>query len=138
MKYLRILPVCWMVLLSFQSCSSDDNGPQATFDQLVVVSADLPASFTLGSLYDIPITFELPDGCTEYYSFGLTSPTQETREVAVVGIRTDDGGCTPQIREATETLVFQVQFDQTYLFRFWQGNDAQGNPQYLEIEVPVN
>ena len=98
----------------------------------------MPPSFLLGELYNIPITFELPDGCTQFETFQIVTISDTEREIVVIGARKDTGACTLQITEVTETLIFQVLFDQTYTFKFWQGDDANGDPQYLEIQVPVD
>lgn len=125
------------LLVSLASCNNDDGGPTTEFNQLKITAADLPASFTLGALEEIPITYELPDDCTRFDSFQLLTPLDTVREVVVIGARRDNGACNPTATEATETLIFQVLFDITYTFKFWQGDDAQGNPQYLEVNVPV-
>ena len=119
------------------SCSSNDDGPETTFEQLVISEIDFPESFNLGELYEIPVTYQLPDGCTEFYQLNVGSPAQDVREIVAIGTRTDTGGCTQAITEGTETLVFQVLFDQPYTFRFYQGDDNNGDPIITEVEVPV-
>ncbi|MBC2839423.1 hypothetical protein [Robiginitalea sp. SC105] len=137
MKKFTLIFFLFTGLAGLVSCSSNDDGPETTFEQLVITEAGLPASFNLGELYEIPITYELPDGCTQFFTLNVGSPTQNIREVVAIGSRTDSGGCTQAVSEGTETLIFQVLFNQTYTFRFWQGDDANGNPQFLEVEVPV-
>lgn len=126
------------LLLPLGSCSNDEEGPEITFVKLVVTEVDMPASFQLGEIYEIPITFQLPDGCTQFETFQVVNLSDTGREIVVIGVRKDTGACTQQITEATETLLFQVLFNQTYTFLFWQGDDTNGDPQYLEIQVPVN
>lgn len=126
------------LFLPLGSCSNNDDGPETTFVKLVITGADMPPSFQLGETYAIPITFELPDGCTQFETFQIVTLSETEREIVVIGAREDSGSCTLQITEATETLIFQVVFDQVYTFKFWQGDDANGDPQYLEIQVPVN
>ena len=138
MKNLIALTLALGLLLPLASCSNDDDGPATTFVQLIVTEVDMPVSFQLGQLYEIPITFQLPDGCTQFETFQILTPSTTEREIVVIGAKKDTGACTLQITEKTETLLFQVVFDQTYTFKFWQGEDANGDPQYLEFEVPVN
>jgi len=33
---------------------------------------------------------------------------------------------------------FVVLYEEPYVFRFWQGEDSNGEAQFLEIQVPVN
>ncbi len=135
-KYLRVF-LMMLALTAWTGCSNGDDGPESTFEPLVITSAELPESFRLGELYQIPITYQLPDGCTEFHTLSMGTPSQNERDVLAIGRRVDADGCTLQVREGTETLIFQVLFDQTYIFRFWQGENADGEPQFLEIEVPV-
>lgn len=137
MKNLLSWALALVLLVPLASCSNDDDGPETTFVKLVVTDVDMPASFQLGELYNIPITFQLPDGCTQFETFQIVTPADTEREIVVIGARRDNGACTQAITEQTETLIFQVLFDQTYTFKFWQGDDANGDPIYLEIQVPV-
>ena len=124
-------------MFSAVSCSNSDDGPETTFEQLVISEIVFPESFNLGELYEIPVTYQLPDGCTEFYQLNVGSPAQDVREIVAIGTRTDTGGCTQAITEGTETLVFQVLFDQTYTFRFYQGEDINGEPIITEVAIPV-
>ena len=138
MKKLLSWALALSLLLPLGSCSNDDDAPETTFEKLVITGVEMPPSFQLGELYNIPITFELPDGCTQFETFQIVTISDTEREIVVIGARKDTGACTLQITEVTETLIFQVLFDQTYTFKFWQGDDANGDPQYLEIQVPVD
>ena len=134
-----IAPVLFLTLmLPLSSCNNSDDSPQTTFIKLAVTEVDMPAAFIYGETYTIPITFQVPDGCTQFETFQIVTPSQSVREVVVIGAREETGPCTEAITEQTETLYFQVLFIQTYRFKFWQGDDANGDPVYLEIEVPVN
>ena len=137
MKNLFALALALVLLLPLGACSNNDDGPETTFEKLVITGVEMPPSFQVGELYNIPITFELPDGCTQFETFQIVTLSETEREIVAIGARKDTGACTLQITEATETLIFQVLFDQTYTFKFWQGDDANGDPQYLEIVVPI-
>ena len=125
------------LLLTLGACSNDDDGPETTFVKLVITEVDMPASFQLGEIYNIPITYQLPDGCTRFETFQIVTLSDTEREIVTIGARKDTGACTEAIVEETETLLFQVLFNQTYTFKFWQGDDANGDPIYLEVQVPV-
>ena len=138
MKTLFLRALALSLLLTLGACSNNDDGPKTTFEKLVITDATLPASFQLGEFYNFPITFELPDGCTQFETFQIATPSDTEREIIVIGKREDSGACTQAVTTGTETLIFQVLFDQVYTFKFWQGDDANGDPVYLEIQVPVN
>jgi len=45
--------------------------------------------------------------------------------------------CTQAIQEQKSTFNFRVDYTETYVFRFWQSEDADGNQEYFEVLVPV-
>jgi len=128
-----------LVSFTFNSCDLDDDGPNFHFVPLQIVSADLPESFTLNETYEIKVTYLRPDGCTYYEGFNVLKPELTTRDVVVIGAqRTDQEVCTQVVQEEEASFNFIVIHNETYLFRFWQSEDENGEQQYLEVEVPVN
>ncbi|EAR02719.1 hypothetical protein FB2170_05510 [Maribacter sp. HTCC2170] len=127
------------VSLTFSSCDLEDDGPNFHFVPLQIESVEMPESFDLEETYEIKVTYILPDGCTYYEGFDVFKDDLTTRQVVAIGSqRTDDEACTQAIREEMASFDFIVLHNQTYLFKFYQGEDADGNRQYLEVEVPVN
>ncbi len=125
--------------LTFNSCDLDEDSPNFDFVALQIVSADLPVSFNLNETYEIKVTYLIPNGCTQYEGFDITKPELTTRNVVTIGAqRTDQVACTEMILEQDTSFSFEVLYDETYIFRFWQGEDENGEQQYLEVEVPVN
>lgn len=128
-----------LVSLNFSSCDLKDDGPNFYFVPIQITSVDIPESFELNQIYEIDVNYVLPDGCTYYEGFDFTKPELTTRTVVVVGAkRTDQDVCTEIAIEGVATINFEVLYTDTYLFKFWQGEDPNGEQQYLEIEVPVN
>lgn len=139
MKKSLYVAMLLLVSLTFNSCSLDDDGPNFHFVPLQVSSVEIPAIFDLNEIYEIDVTYVLPDGCTYFEGFDVTKPELTTRDVVVVGAqRTDQDACIEVTNERVATINFEVLYNEAYLFRFWQGEDENGEPQYLEIEVPVN
>lgn len=127
------------VALSFYSCDLGDDGPNFHFVPLRIESADMPESFDLDATYRINVTYTLPDGCTYFEGFDVTKEDVTTREVVAVGSqRTDQVACSEAIQTIEDSFDFIVIHSEPYLFRFYQGDDANGDPQFLEVEVPVN
>jgi hypothetical protein len=128
-----------LVSFTFSSCDLGDDGPNFHFVPLQIVSADLPESFTLNETYEIKVTYLKPDGCTYYSGFDIVKPEITTRNVVAIGSqRTDQDVCTQVVEEKEASFNFIVIYDQTYLFRFWQSENENGEQQYFEVEVPVN
>ncbi|MBD1259967.1 hypothetical protein HZY62_05155 [Maribacter polysiphoniae] len=127
------------VALAFNSCEVDDDSPNFHFVSLPIESVDMPESFELDETYQINLTYTIPDGCTYFEGFDVTKSDVTTREVVAIGSqRTDQEACTPTVREAEGSFDFIVIHTEPYLFRFYQGDDENGDPIFLEIEVPVN
>lgn len=122
----------------FSSCSLDD-GPNFYFLPLQITSAELPESFTLNETYEIRMTYFQPDSCTRFYNFKVRDEATTVRNIVVFGVkRTDQENCAEIIEEQTTSFNFIVKYTEPYTFRFWQGENENGEQQYLEVMVPVN
>lgn len=126
------------VSVIFSSCSLDD-GSNFHFLPLQIVSAELPESFTLNETYLIRVNYNQPDACTSFAGFDVINKETTIRNVVVLGTkRTDQEACVESIQEQTATFNFIVKYDQPYTFRFWQGENENGEQQYFEVVVPVD
>ena len=126
------------VTLMFGACDIDDDGDHFYYVPLVVTEVDLPESFDQYEVYNINVTMLRPDDCTFVEGFDVEKQDLTVRDITVVGIQLDRDDCDTLRQEVTETLRFEVLYDQPYLFRFYAGDDHEGNPEYIEVEVPVN
>ena len=128
-----------LVALGFASVSCNkDDGAKIEFQALQIVEAEMPDSFSLNGTYEIMVTYVRPDGCTSFEGFDVAPKDSTVREVVAIGSTLIEQQCTQEIAELRESFLFRVIYDQPYLFRFWQGEDANGDPIFLEVEVPVN
>ncbi|RKR14720.1 hypothetical protein CLV91_0798 [Maribacter vaceletii] len=137
----RLVPLIAILFLGtiLSSCSVEDDSPNFQFVPLQIISAELPESFNLEETYQIKVSFIKPNGCTSYEGFDVTKEAQTTRNVVVVGSeRIDIDDCTEQAVEQTAEFNFVVLYNETYTFKFWLGETASGEDEYLEIDVPVN
>ena len=57
---------------------------------------------------------------------------------AIGSMLSDSEDCQEVLQEVETSFNFIVLYDQTYLFKFYTGEDENGEAQYLEIEVPVS
>lgn len=137
MRKLILLTACVITLL-LTSCSVDDNSPRYHLIPLEVVSADLPPSFELNESYEIAVTYAIPNGCTFFDGFDITPVEQSTRNVVPIGSQFDDPDCVDGGQEVESSFRFVVLYTDTYLFRFYTGKNADGEDEFLEVEVPVN
>jgi hypothetical protein len=134
-KIIVLLVTCGLL---FNSCSIEDDGPNFHFTALAITSADLPESFSLNQTYKINVSFLLPDGCTSYDGFDITKEDTTLRNVVVVGaVRTDEVSCTQEVTEQEAFFNFVVIYNEPYTFRFYQGDNSDGEAEFFEVVVPV-
>ncbi|MBT8282107.1 MAG: hypothetical protein KJO86_00090 [Muriicola sp.] len=132
-----ILFVC-LLALSLQSCKLEDDGVNFNFVPLQIVSAELPESFDLNETYEIRVRYLRPSSCVFFEGFDITKESTTTRNVVAIGTEFLDEPCTQAVEELEASFNFICLYEGTYLFRFWNGEDENGNQQYIEMEVPVN
>jgi len=130
----RLFFVIFAVVL-FVSCSDDDEVSNH-YELLPVEDALVPEEFVFGEIYDLTVKYIMPDDC--YISSDiLYEYDQDARNVAVISLVINENNC--DVLDLEQGLTFQVHALQPspYIFRFWQGDDENGEPTYLIVEVPV-
>ena len=127
-----------LIAISLTSCSlEDDPSNDFYYDILPVESVDIPEEFELGQTYEITVTYLRPTTCHVFNNFYYESELNQ-RTVAVVTSVYTNNDCLPLIDEEVEaTFNFMVNNNGTYVFKFWQGEDENGNDLYYIVEVPV-
>ncbi|SNR73830.1 hypothetical protein SAMN06265371_110128 [Lutibacter agarilyticus] len=116
---------------------NDDNDHDYHLEYTSVISAELPDEFVFGRTYRINVTIELPNSC--YYFYNQYDYFYEgTSRLIYPIVHVDDGvACTQNIREITFTIPVQALQYEPYIFKFYQGEDPDGQDKFLTIEVPV-
>lgn len=134
MKKFALLAI--IVILSFTSCSIDDGGYQSfTLEVLPIESVEMPEYFVQGETYEIFVTYTKPNSCFFFNDF-IYEINGHERTVAVV-TTVYDTNCVGEPEEVSVNFDFTVSGTETYLFKFYQGEDDYGEDQYYLVEVPV-
>lgn len=134
MKKLFVLS---LMIVLFGSCSAEDDYTNFDFEILPVASVDIPSEFELGEVYPITVTYLKPTSCNTFKELYYKKDTNE-RTVAVIDYVFERDDCETLEDESVETTFnFVVNSNGSYIFKFWQGEDDEGEDQYLIIEVPV-
>ena len=130
----RIIFVIFAVVF-FVSCSDDDSSDYH-YELLAVEGALVPEEFVFGEVYDLTVQYKIPDNCYANSDI-LYEYDQDARNVAVISLVVENNNC--DVLDLEQDLTFKVHALQTspYIFRFWQGDDENGEPIYLIMEVPV-
>ena len=131
----KLLVLCSLLLLA--SCSIDDDGTNYSFEVLPVESVDIPDEFQWGETYPITVSYLRPSTCHSFKEFYYLKENNE-RTVAPINYVVEGNTCTGLEDTLVEaTFNFIVTSYSSYIFKFWQGEDANGEDEYLIIEVPV-
>ncbi|MFS4491622.1 hypothetical protein [Maribacter sp. 2308TA10-17] len=125
--------------MSVSSCSKDNyESHEFRLEPINIVSAELPDEFDYGRRYRIGVTIELPNSCYFYYDQYEYIYDGDTRLIYPI-VHIDEGiSCNQQITEIKFSIPVQVLQKEPYIFKFYQGKDADGEDTFLTIEVPVN
>jgi hypothetical protein len=139
MKHLKYLVIMMVALtVAVTSCSSDDNNDHPYhLEKAIVTNAEVADEFIFGNTYLIDVTIELPNSCYFYYDqyeYIYDGPSRLIYPIVHVD---DDVACTLNIRETTFSIPVQALQKEPYIFKFYQGEDADGEEIFLTIEVPV-
>jgi len=134
----HFIPLFLVVFLIF-GCSNDDdnNYHEYHLEYTSVISAEVPDEFIFGRTHLIYVTIELPNSCYFYYN-QYDYFYEGTSRLIYPIVHVDDGiTCTPSITETTFSIPVQALQSEPYIFKFYQGEDADGEHMFLTIEVPV-
>ena len=133
----HFIPLFLVAFLIF-GCSNDDNNDHDYHLEYVnVISADLPDEFIYGLTYRINITIELPNSCYYFYNQYDYFYEGTSRLIYPIGHVDDGVPCTPNITETTFSIPVHALQSEPYIFKFYQGEDENGQDVFLTIEVPV-
>jgi hypothetical protein len=134
---MKKLTFLFLISISILSCSVSDDSPNFTTEFLPIESAQLPDSFELNETYEIIVSYYRPSTCHSFNNFYYRRHENE-RTVAIINNVIESESCEDLIDELVEvTLDFIAIYDQTYVFKFWQGLDENDEDLYYIVEVPV-
>ena len=132
----KLLVIC-LTLILCASCSVNDDGTSFSFEILPVESVDMPTEFELGEIYPITVSYLNPSSCHAFKEFYYLKENNE-RTVAPITYVFEENDCeTFEDNLVEATFNFKVTSNGSYIFKFWQGEDEDGETEYLTIEVPV-
>jgi hypothetical protein len=142
---MKKIALLFMFTLLLAGCDIEDDGPGSEQVLVEVVDADLPEFFEKGKLYQIEVTYLLPDAC--HNGLGLQavrggSQGAVRRDIYVAGVASrpaglEDCDLESEDLEKTDSFTLVVDEDQPFTFYLWTGVDANQENTYTKIVVPV-
>ncbi|TRW22128.1 hypothetical protein FMM05_18240 [Flavobacterium zepuense] len=142
---MRKLLLLLATLCIIASCSVDGNDPQSNFhvEFIPTISVEMPEHVTPGYTYAIKLYYQRPTDCYVFDGFYYDiDATNNARVVAIQSKVFEQNDCVaiegslPEV--ATLNFECPTQYTGTaYTFKFYKGLDANGNQEFLEVEVPI-
>jgi len=136
MKRTIVLFLGIILLFCFNSCDIDSD-ENFQFVILEVVSATMPEVFNQNEPHSIEVVFRRPDTCTFFSNFDVESENTNARNIIAIGSLLTEADCTDTNDEVSALFEFTALEIGAYTFRFYAGNTADGEPEYIEYVVPV-
>ncbi|WP_339652860.1 hypothetical protein [uncultured Maribacter sp.] len=134
----RLVLLAVFIAFISNGCSIEDDDANFHFTTLEIVGAELPESFDYNKTYEILVNYIKPDSCTNYEGFDVVKDSLTVRNVVAIGSVRTDIDCTVQSIEQTASFNFKVIYTDPYTFKFYTGDNSEGEAEYLEVVVPVN
>ena len=130
-----------LAFLSILSCSVNDDDPTFYFEFIPIENVVMPETFEYGSVYTIEYSYFKHSTCHHFNDL-FYEPFNNTRTVAVINrvYYEDTNVSCEELTDQIETRTFQFHVTtgyDSYVFKFWQGVNEEGEDEYLIIEVPV-
>ena len=130
------------VLLMLTSCSIESD-PRVDFD-IVFIGADsvtTPEYVMPGRSYNLDMYYKKPNSC--YYVTDMyKEPNGYTLTLAVQAYYIQDATCadiqSTLPEKATYNFACPINATDSYTFKFYKGDDAAGNSQFIEVNIPVH
>ncbi|NND15703.1 MAG: hypothetical protein HKN89_05215 [Eudoraea sp.] len=135
-KIVFLCVVLGIVLLN--GCSIDSAEPNFFFVPLRITSVEMPESFSYRETHTISVTYERPNSCVTYEGFDINTDGGSIQYITCIGAEFNGEICTQAVYYGQANFEFQALNLETYTLKFWGGEDAQGNPIYLDYNVSVN
>jgi len=136
MRRIKVSFVFFLVVI-FVGCSTDDD-TNFFYELVTAQETTLPDQFNRGETYTITVSYYRATNCHSFSGFDYTKLGNE-RTVSIVNLVVNEGDCKDlEKKNLTEaSFDFFVGQEDSYVFRFWQGRNENGDNQFLIKEVPV-
>ena len=122
------------------SCSLDEENPKFYVEFVPIVNVDMPAEFYRGETYEINVQYKRPSDCYFFDGFYYEEQTGSLM-VAVQTLVIENAQCDPLDMAEPETASFSFTCpgyaQQSYVFKFYTGENEMSIGNFIEMEVPV-
>ncbi|AXT61714.1 hypothetical protein D1816_15570 [Aquimarina sp. AD10] len=140
MRRIKIISAFFLIAITAGCSIDDDNNTRFFFEAVPIEEVDIPDRLTRGETVTITTSYFRPSTCHGFSGYDFNRSGNQ-RTFAIINVVLEDGPDCEDIEPETlveESFDFLVGLESSYIFRFWQGKDDEGNNQFLVIEVPVD
>ncbi|MEJ6791665.1 MAG: hypothetical protein QNK89_02720 [Lacinutrix sp.] len=133
MKKLLVL----LISLTILSCSTNDDSLETYQEAMPVESVTLPEEFIVNEDYEVTLTYLRPTTCHAFNDILLQKHNNQGNVYVIGTVFQSNGDCTELNSELEVSFNFKATQIGTYTFKFWQGENDNGEEIYSTVEVPV-
>lgn len=124
-------------ILTLTACSVENEERQEfRLEVLPIESVEVPKQIVLGRAYEINVTYYRPSACYEFNDFYYEVNGNE-KTIAVINTVYTDLSCETTVEKVTVSFNYVATEFDTSVFKFYQGEDANGKDKYQQLEVSV-
>ncbi|CAL68190.1 membrane lipoprotein lipid attachment site-containing protein [Christiangramia forsetii] len=145
---MKRLIFAFMALLTLSSCSVDDDAANLSYDFAEITDSTFPEFFEAGKSYDLKLTYKRPTTCHNFIGIDGGREDLNSNEIFLYALTSLDRGATGcdssnETNLISETTIrgfsisANITDDEVFIFQLWTGEDANGDPVFTTIEVPV-
>lgn len=127
----------------FSSCSPEgSDNPEFTLELVPVQDVVMPEFFERGKTYDLTLFYTMPSDC-HYLNNIIPEPAgQNVWVVAIEAFVVDNPDCEQYEHMVMEEVLVQFTCTNSYsgnscTLKFYNGEDSEGNPRFIERTIPV-
>ena len=125
-----------IVVLAFSCSVTEDETIRSILEILPIESASMPQFLEFGQTYEINLSYIKQSNCHTFNDIYYQKDGNE-RTIAIITSVYPGTNCLTSYDEVETSFDFIVNDTGSYIFKFWQGKDINGNDLYLTMEVPV-
>lgn len=136
LKNLKWLVGLFMIGIFAVSCLDDEPVMNVTYQYRPVDSIQIDSIFPAGRVTEIKTFFTTTNGCQQFFDYEYTGLGNE-RTVSIITSEVQGSGCKNITEPESFILKFNPESAGIYTFRFWNGQDANGQDIFIIKEVRI-
>lgn len=127
-----------LIVLVTLSCDISDDSPNVYYEFVPIVSVNMSTEMLLNEIYEVTVVYERPTSCHLYHNIYYNPESTFERTVAIISSVYQNSNCEPLVDSNFEvSFNFKPTNIGTYTFQFWQGENEDGESEFLTVEAAV-